>query len=251
MTVYLVGAGPGDPELITVKGARLLRAADAVVYDRLTAVELLGWAPEGAQRISVGKDPAGRSTSQQDINDLLIELGSRLETVVRLKGGDPFVFARGSEEAEALALAGITYEVVPGITSAIAAPAYAGVPVTERFTSTSFCVITGHEDPTKGTPPVDWAAAAALGGTLVVLMGAKNWDSIRRQLIEGGRSPDTPVAAIRWGTTDRQEAQFGTLGTLVAAQLKAPVTIVVGEVARADRPMALAPWFASIGLGGR
>jgi uroporphyrin-III C-methyltransferase len=250
VTVYLVGAGPGDPELLTVKGDRLLRSAQAVVYDRLTAAELLDWAPAEAERVSVGKNPAGRSTPQAEINALLVDLGSRYDTVVRLKGGDPFVFARGSEEAEALAAAGIEYEVVPGITSAIAAPAYAGIPVTERYTSTSFCVITGHEDPTKATPPVDWSAAAALGGTLVILMGARHWDAIREGLIAGGLDPQTPVAAVRWGTTSRQESRFATLAGLSSEELRAPVTIVVGAVARSDRPLAEMPWFDPQALRG-
>lgn len=245
MTVYLVGAGPGDPGLITVKGASVLAAASFVVYDRLTAAQLLALAGEHAELICVGKDPNATSVPQDEINELLVRLGSSGQTVVRLKGGDPFIFARGAEEIDALIEAGVDYEVVPGVTSAIAAPAYAGIPVTERFTSTSLTLITGHEDPTKGDDPIDWAAAAAVGGTIVVLMGAKNWDTIRAGLIDGGRDPSTPVAAVRWGTTDRQETVFSTLVELSSADLKPPVTIVVGPVARADRPSVVHPWFVA------
>jgi uroporphyrinogen III methyltransferase/synthase len=171
VTVYLVGAGPGDPGLLTVRGKEVLERADVVVYDRLSVASLLELAPPAAERISVGKTPRGPSTDQADINALLVERGSVPgSTVVRLKGGDPFVFARGGEEAQALADAGVPFEVVPGITSAIAVPAYAGVPVTHRGLSTSFTVVTGHEDPWAATE-TDWDAVARVGGTIVVLMG--------------------------------------------------------------------------------
>ena len=171
MTVYLVGAGPGDPGLITVRGAELLAAADVVVHDRLSAASLLDLAPASAERIDVGKSPDGPSVPQERINELLVEHGRAGRRVVRLKGGDPFVFARGGEEAAALDAAGVDYEVVPGITSAIAAPAYAGIPVTMRYSSTTFTVVTGHEDPSKQRTDVDWEALARVGGTIVILMG--------------------------------------------------------------------------------
>lgn len=244
MTVYLVGAGPGDPGLITVRGAELLQRADVVVYDRLSARALLDLAPEGALRIDVGKRP-GSSTSQSDINDLLVEHGRAGRTVVRLKGGDPFVFARGGEEAAALEAAGVPYEVVPGITSAIAVPAYAGIPVTRRFSSTSFTVVTGHEDPTKGEPAVDWRAIAKVGGTIVVLMGVAHIEKISAQLMAGGLSPETPVAAVRWGTTPRQRTVRATLATIASKPLEPPATIVVGDVA--TEPLS---WFEGRPLFG-
>ncbi len=231
MTVYLVGAGPGDPGLLTVRGAELLAAADVVVHDRLSAAALLDLAPAHAQRIDVGKTPRGPSVPQDRINELLVEHGRSGATVVRLKGGDPFVFARGAEEARALDAAGVPYEVVPGITSAIAAPAYAGIPVTMRYSSTSLTIVTGHEDPTKVRGDVDWEALARVGGTIVILMGVANLAEISRRLIDGGRSPDTPAAAVRWGTRPDQQVTRGTLATLHTEDLRAPSTIVVGEVA--------------------
>ena len=198
MTVYLVGAGPGDPGLLTRRGAELLERAEVVVYDRLAHPSLLDLAPVSATRIDVGKAPGRVAMDQDGINATLVEHGAAGRTVVRLKGGDPFVFGRGGEEAEVLMAAGIRFEVVPGITSAIAAPAYAGIPVTHRGLSTHFTVVTGHEDPAKGTTDTDWAALARAGGTLVILMGAGRLDAIVELLMEHGRSPDTPVAAVRW-----------------------------------------------------
>ena len=233
MTVYLVGAGPGDPALLTVRGAELLRRAEVVVYDRLSARELLDLAPAGALRLDVGKQPGGGpSTPQEEINALLVEHGLAGRTVVRLKGGDPYVFARGAEEAAALATAGVDYEVVPGITSAVAVPAAAGIPVTLRYSSTSLTVVTGHEDPTKDHTDVDWEALARLRGTLVILMGVAHLPEITRRLLAGGLPPDTPAAAVRWGTRPDQETVRATLGTLHEHRLRAPATIVVGEVAR-------------------
>jgi uroporphyrinogen III methyltransferase/synthase len=246
VTVYLVGAGPGDPDLITVRGADLLRAADVVVYDRLSARSLLDLAPESAERIDVGKSAGGPGTGQDDINALLIERGRSGQTIVRLKGGDPFVFARGGEEAAALEAAGISYEVVPGITSAIAVPAYAGIPVTKRFSSTSLTIVTGHEDPTKDHPTVDWESIARLGGTIVILMGAARIGDISKRLIAGGLAASTPVAAIRWGTRSTQTTVRSDLGSIGDESLAPPVTIVVGDVA-AER----LEWFERRPLFGR
>jgi uroporphyrinogen III methyltransferase / synthase len=233
VTVYLVGAGPGDPGLLTVRGAELLARADVVIYDRLSVVDLLRQAPPGVELVSVGKTPGGPTVPQERINDLLVEYGRTHSTVVRLKGGDPFVFARGGEEAFVLIEAGIDFEVVPGITSAIAAPAAAGIPVTLRYSSTSFTVITGHEDPSKGTS-IDWEVAARLGGTIVILMGVGRWNAISQALMRGGLSADTPAAAIRWGTRPEQQTIRATLGTLGDHALASPSTIVVGEVAAVD-----------------
>ena len=246
MTVYLVGAGPGDPGLLTVRGAELLATADVVVHDRLSAASLLDLAPAAAQRVNVGKTPRGPSVPQEEINALLVEHGRAGRTVVRLKGGDPFVFARGAEEAAALADAGIDYEVVPGITSAIAAPAYAGIPVTMRYSSTSLTIVTGHEDPTKSRTDVDWEALAKVGGTIVVLMGVANLQRISERLIAGGRSPGTPAAAVRWGTRPDQHTVRGTLATLHTHELSPPSTIVIGDVAAQSLD-----WFASRPLLGR
>lgn len=232
MTVHLVGAGPGDPGLLTMRGAELLQRADVVVHDRLTAAELLQLAPPHAEIVDVGKDPSGHSVAQSAINELLVAHGRAGRTVVRLKGGDPYLFARGAEEAEALEVAGVDYEVVPGITSAFAAPAAAGIPVTLRYSSTSVTVVTGHEDPTKGSSDVDWEAIARLRGTIVILMGVGRWPAIRDRLLAGGLPGDTPAAAVRWGTTPRQSTVRATVDTLGDHPLAPPATIVLGNVAR-------------------
>ena len=214
----------------------MLGQADVVVYDRLSVSSLLDLAPTHAERISVGKSPGHASMEQPDINALLIERGKGGETVVRLKGGDPFVFARGGEEAAALLAAGVPFEIVPGITSAVAVPAYAGVPVTHRGLATSFTVVTGHEDPWAASE-TDWDAVARLGltgGTIVVLMGVATRGAIADRLVHGGLAPDTPVAAVRWGTRAEQETVRTTLRDLGAAALEAPATIVVGPVAGLD-----------------
>jgi len=232
VTVALVGAGPGDPGLLTRRGAELLGAAEVVVYDRLIATELLDLAPDHAVRIDVGKGP-GQSASQADINELLVAHGRSGRRVVRLKGGDPFVFGRGGEEAEALRTAGVDVEVVPGISSAFAAPAAAGIPVTHRTVSTSVTVVTGHAgDPSL--PGVDWDLLGRLEGTLVILMGMAARRAIADRLVAAGRSPDTPVAVVRWGTTDRQEVVRTTLAGLPDVALAAPAAIVVGAVAGLD-----------------
>ncbi|MEJ7844481.1 MAG: uroporphyrinogen-III C-methyltransferase [Acidimicrobiales bacterium] len=246
MTVYLVGAGPGDPGLLTVRAAELLGRADVVVYDRLSVATLLDLAPPHALRISVGKTPRAPGPSQDDINALLVEHGRTAATVVRLKGGDPFVFARGGEECAALAAAGIAFEVVPGITSAIAAPAYAGIPVTMRHSSTSFTVVTGHEDPAAGEGSVDWEAIAKVGGTIVVLMGVATMARIAERLIAGGLPPDTPAAAVTWGTRPEQASHRATLATIAAQPVASPAVYVIGGVAAADLA-----WFERRPLFGR
>jgi uroporphyrinogen III methyltransferase/synthase len=246
VTVFLVGAGPGDPDLVTVRGAQLLAAADVVVYDRLAAPALLALAPPGAELIPAGKAPGRVDLTQDQINALLVEKGLTGASVVRLKGGDPFVFGRGGEEAEALAAAGIPFEVVPGITSAIGAATYAGIPVTHRGVSTHFTVVTGHEDPAKDRTDVDWGTLARAGGTLVILMGAGRVDEIARRLVAGGRPPETPVAAIRNGTRPDQHTVRATLATISGADVRAPSAIVVGEVAALELA-----WFESRPLFGR
>jgi uroporphyrinogen III methyltransferase/synthase len=235
VTVFLVGAGPGDPGLLTVRAAQVLALADVIVYDRLSAASLLDMAPQGAERISVGKAPGRSEMTQDDINALLVERGKSGQRVVRLKGGDPFVFARGGEEAAALSEAGVPFEVVPGITSAIAVPAYAGIPVTLRHSSTSVTLVTGHEDPAAGTEgSVDWEAVARVGGTIVVLMGVARIRQIAERLMAGGRRADTPVASITWGTRPEQRTVRATLGTIADQELEAPATIVIGDVAAQD-----------------
>jgi len=233
--VYLVGAGPGDPGLITAKGLEILRSADVVVYDRLVAPSLLAEAPPGAERVFVGKRPhsSGAGLAQSEINALLVERARRGLTVVRLKGGDPFVFGRGAEECEALRAAGVPFRVVPGVTSAIAVPAAAGIPVTHRRLASAFAVVTGHE--CEGVSNLDWEALARVP-TLVVLMGLSALPEITARLLEHGADPDTPAALIASGTLPDQRTVVGTLATLAARVaeegLEPPATVVVGEVVR-------------------
>jgi len=245
MTVYLVGAGPGDPGLLTVRGAEVLAAADVVVFDRLSVGPVLDLAPAAAERINVGKQPGHNVMEQDEINRLLVARGAAGQRVVRLKGGDPFVFARGGEEALALEEAGLDYEVVPGISSALAAAAYAGIPLTQRHSSELFTVITGHEDPAKGGE-LDWEAVARLGGTIVILMGVGRIARIVDRLLAGGLSADTPAAAVRWATRPEQEVVRTTLADLPAAGLASPSVIVIGKVAALDLD-----WFTSRPLLGR
>jgi uroporphyrinogen III methyltransferase/synthase len=229
VTVYLVGAGPGDPGLITVRGAEVLARADLVVHDRLADSRLLDLAPGTARLVDVGKEPGG-PIHQDEINDLLVAEGRTGAIVVRLKGGDPFVFGRGGEEAAALLQAGVDFEIVPGITSAIAVPAYAGVPVTYRGLATSFTVVTGHSRHAVDRD-TNWEALAAAGGTIVILMGVAHRAEIAGRLIAGGLAPDTPVAAVRWGTRPEQAAARVRLDELASTPLDPPVTLVVGQVA--------------------
>ena len=232
--IYLVGSGPGDPGLFTVKGVRCMGEADVVVYDRLAPEALLGYARPEAERIYVGKKPGNPTMSQEEINALLVEKGRAGMTVVRLKGGDPYIFGRGGEEALALKSAGLPFEVVPGVTSGVAVPAYAGIPVTHRNVSTSVAFVTGHEDPTKGPPDVDWKKLANGADTLVLYMGVGRLQEISTGLIAAGKSQDTPVACVRWGTVPEQRTVTGTLQDIAErvaeAGLKPPAIIVVGEV---------------------
>ena len=233
MTVALVGAGPGDPGLLTVRGAKLLGRAEVVVYDRLIAYELLDLAPPGAELVDVGKAP-GAPVHQVEINALLVGHGRAGRRVVRLKGGDPFVFGRGGEEAEALRQAGVEFEVVPGVSSAFAAPAAAGLPVTHRGLATSVSVVTGTVGDPSAPGGVDWHSLARAGGTIVVLMGMSERARIAEALIGAGRDVATPVAVVHWGTTPHQQVARTTLGGLASVDLPAPSTIVIGAVAGLD-----------------
>jgi uroporphyrinogen III methyltransferase / synthase len=233
--VFLVGAGPGDPGLFTLRGKEVLSRAEVVIYDYLANQELLQFAPADAERIYVGKKGGDHTLSQDGINRLLVEKG-RNHVVVRLKGGDPFVFGRGAEEAEDLVAAGIPFEVVPGVTAAVAVPAYAGIPLSHRDFTASIGFVTGHERDDKESSNIAWDKLATGIGTLVLFMGVKNLPDISRNLIAHGRSPETPVAVIRWGTTAQQQTVVGTLATIAAevarVGLKPPAIIVVGEVVR-------------------
>jgi len=250
--VFLVGAGPGDPGLLTLKGLAALERAEVVVYDHLISRDLLDLAPGSAERIYVGKEVGAHSRSQEEINRLLVERALRGKSVVRLKGGDPFVFGRGGEEAEYLAARSISFEVVPGVSSATGVPAYAGIPLTYRGMASSFVVLTGHENPGKEESSTRWAEVARGVDTLIFLMAMTNLPLIARRLIEHGRSPDNPAALIRWGTTADQETVVGTLGTIVAdaerAGLTPPAILVVGEVVRLRERAA---WFEKQSLFGK
>jgi uroporphyrinogen III methyltransferase/synthase len=250
--VYLVGAGPGDPGLLTLKGKACIEKADVLVYDYLASSYLLTYAREGAESIYVGKKGADHTLKQHEINHLLVEKAGQGLTVTRLKGGDPFIFGRGGEEVEALIEAGISYDIVPGVTSAVAAPAYAGIPLTHRKYTSTLAFITGHEDPEKTSSRIDWQALATGIGTLVFFMGVKNLPRIVEQLTRHGMPPETLIALIRWGTTPRQETVTGTLGNIVqkvkAAGLKAPAIIVVGDVVELRETMQ---WFENKPLMGK
>ena len=250
--VFLVGAGPGDPGLITVKGLRSLQHADVVVYDRLMDPALLHSASPEAELVFVGKERGRQALTQDEINDLLVERASAGKSVVRLKGGDPFVFGRGGEEAQVLARNSISFEVVPGITSAIAAAAYAGIPVTQRRMATCFTVVSGSEDPTKPESSIPWDVLARTGGTLVVLMGWAALQSILETLQREGMAPDTPVALVQWGTWKKQQTVDGALADVVArakeAGLTPPVVAVIGPVAGLRKELR---WFDRQPLFGK
>jgi len=238
----LVGAGPGDPGLLTVRGRELLERADVVIHDRLGTAELLVLCAPGAELINAGKAPGDVAMTQDEINAALVRHGSQGKSVVRLKGGDPFVFGRGSEEALALTGAGIPFEVVPGITSAIGALAYAGVPVTHRGVSTSFTVVTGHEDPAKPETQTDWQSLARAGGTIVILMGMGRLGRIADELMAGGRPGAEPAAVVQWGTTDRQRVVLATLQTVAQRAeeeaVGSPSVVAVGPVAELGAQIA-------------
>ena len=232
--VYLVGAGPGDPGLVTLRAKECIENADAIIYDHLANPETLGWARDDAEITYVGKTPGESRSNQNEINALLIKKAHEGKQVVRLKGGDPFVFGRGAEEAQAIAEAGIPFEVVPGITSSIAGPAFAGIPVTHRAHNSHVTFFTGHENPAKTESAIDYAALAKLGGTQVMLMGVERLGSITSEMLKHGVRGDLPVALVRWATTGQQETLTGTLGDIaqkvVTNAFAAPAVAVFGEV---------------------
>ncbi|UOF90181.1 uroporphyrinogen-III C-methyltransferase [Fodinisporobacter ferrooxydans] len=250
--VYLVGAGPGDPNLITVKGKQCIERADVILYDRLVSPSLLNRIPAGVEKVFVGKLPDRHVRPQEEINQLLVDYALQGKIVTRLKGGDPFVFGRGGEEAEMLARHGVPFEIVPGITSAIAVPAYAGIPVTHRDYTTSFTVVTGHEHPDKEHSGIQWQQIAESDNTAIFLMGVGQIRHITEQLLHFGRSEQTPVALIRWGTRVEQRTLTGTLGMIAdmveQQRFKGPAIIVIGDVVRLREQLA---WFEKKPLFGK
>src|SRR6266550_327187 len=232
--VYLVGAGPGDLGLVTLRAKECIEDADAIVYDHLANPEMLSWARDDAEIVYAGKEAGEPSLSQKEINALLIEKARAGKDVVRLKGGDPFVFGRGAEEAKAIVDAGIEFEIVPGITSAIAGPAYAGIPVTHRAENSHVTFFTGHEAPSKTKSAIDYAALSKLGGTQVMLMGDEKIEAITREMMANGVRGDLPVALVRWATTGRQETLTGTLENIAKrvaeTGFEAPAVAVFGNV---------------------
>ncbi len=249
--VYLVGAGPGDPELLTLKAHRLLREADAIVYDQLVAPEILTFARTDAERVFVGKKGGGFCSPQRDIEGKLIRLALAGKKVIRLKGGDPFIFGRGGEEAEALVAAGIAFEIVPGVTSALAAAAYAGIPLTHRAHSSAVVFLTGHEDPNKPDSSIHWEDYGKIGATLCVYMGMKNLETITRRLQAGGLAPETPAAVIQSATTGNHRQLISTVERIALeaehAGFGAPAIIVIGAVAALSDKLA---WFNSAVAAG-
>ncbi len=250
--VFLVGAGPGDPGLLTIKGQRCLAAADVVIYDYLADSSLLRFAPPAAERICVGKHGGGKRTGQEEINTLLVDRARQGKTVVRLKGGDPFIFGRGAEEAEELARSGIEFEVVPGVTSGTAVPAYAGIPLTHREYSSSVAFLAGYEYPDKAELAVPWRELARSFETLVLFMTTRQLRSNMERLIAAGLDPQTPAAVIRWGTKARQETIVGTVATIAVQaeerRLRPPALAVVGQVVRLRERIQ---WFERKPLSGR
>jgi uroporphyrinogen III methyltransferase/synthase len=250
--VYLVGAGPGDLGLVTLRAKECIERADVIVYDHLANPEMLGWARDDAEIIYAGKKAGEHALSQEEINNLLVEKARAGKETVRLKGGDPFVFGRGAEEAKAVVDAGITFEIVPGITSAIAGPAYAGIPVTHRAENSHVTFFTGHEDPSKTKSAIDYAALSKLGGTQVMLMGVERIEAIAREMMANGVRGDLPVALVRWATTGRQETLTGTLediGKRVAeAEFEAPAVAVFGDVVALRKDLN---WYERRPLSGK
>jgi uroporphyrinogen III methyltransferase/synthase len=242
MTVYLVGAGPGDPGLMTVRSRELIASADVIVYDRLIPATALDGARPDAELIYARAGGLGHQAAQAHINELLVEHGRRVARVVRLKGGDPFVFGRGGEEAEALRAAGIDFEIVPGVTSGVAAPAYAGIPLTQRGVASAVAFLTGHESPDKPESVLDWQALAAFPGTLVVYMGVRPLPAITAALLAGGRPGDEPAALVHGGTLPDQRVVIGTLGTIadiaVREAIRAPSIAVFGPVVALGKQLA-------------
>jgi uroporphyrin-III C-methyltransferase len=251
--VYLVGAGPGDPGLLTLKGKTLLECADVVVYDALVSPLILQMINPQAEQINAGKRRGMHSIVQEDTTQLLIDKARNAAVVVRLKGGDPFVFGRGGEEMEDLVRAGVAVEVVPGVTSGIAAPAYAGIPLTHREYSSSVTFVTGHEEAGKYRPAVNWGAIAQGSETIVIYMGMHNLPIIIGHLQTAGLADATPIALVRWGTRPEQEELLGTLGTIVqqveAAQFKAPAIAVIGQVVNLSGLLTVAPAIRSVPPG--
>jgi len=250
--VFLIGSGPGDPKLISIKGMECIQKADVIVYDRLASPRLLKKARPDAELIYVGKKAAQHAMKQDKINQLLADKAKEGKTVARLKGGDPFIFGRGGEEALVLVENNIPFEIVPGISSAYSVPAYAGIPATHRGVTSTIAFITGHEDPTKEDTDIDWEKISTGIGTLVFLMGVSNLPEISKQLIKHGRSEDTPVALVRWGTTPKQEVLTGTLADIsdkvLKANFKAPAIIIVGDVIKLREKLK---WFENGTLFGK
>ncbi|MCW4022750.1 MAG: uroporphyrinogen-III C-methyltransferase [Candidatus Bathyarchaeota archaeon] len=241
--VFLVGAGPGDPKLVTLKAIEALQQAEIVVFDRLVSESILDFAPKGAQKIYVGKSSTKHQLTQDEINQLLVDFALEGKTVVRLKGGDPFVFGRGGEEAEALVEHNLAFEVIPGVTSAVAVAAYAGIPVTHRDWASSFAVVTGHQtaDPQQA---IDWKKLAGSVDTIVVLMGVGSLNSTTQSLIEGGLSPSLPVAVVECGTTPNQRRLVGTLDSIAELaqkkRVEPPAVVIIGEVVNLGSKLS---WF--------
>lgn len=249
--VYLVGCGPGDPELLTLRAYRLMQGADVALYDHLVSDEVMALLPAAVERIFVGKERDRHTMPQQAINDLLVRHAREGKRVLRLKGGDPFIFGRGAEEAAALTAAGVTWEVISGVSSGIAGPAYAGIPLTHRDFSSSVLFVTAHEADGRRRDPIDWTAVATAAETIVVFMGARRLREVARSLIAGGRATETPVAVIRWATTPDQETYTGTLEDFAggsaedraALRIDPPAIAVVGDVVRLRREMQ---WFTDV-----
>lgn len=251
-TVYLVGAGPGDPLLMTLKGRALIEQADCIVYDALASATMLTWAKPGCEKIFVGKRAGNHAMPQTEINRLLVDCASKYACTVRLKGGDPYVFGRGGEEASALYDAGVAFQVVPGISSAIAGPAYAGIPVTHRAHNTQFTVFTGHEDASRAESSLDIAGIAAARGTKVMLMGMSRLQETMRALMDAGQGGDVPAAAVQWAATGRQRKVIATVATLAEsvqrAGLSSPAVVVIGEVVQEATRL---DWYGRLPLSGR
>ena len=249
---FLVGAGPGDLGLVTLRAKECIEQAEVLIYDYLCNPEMLNWAPEGAEKIYAGKKAGEHTLSQEEINALLVEQSTAGKRVVRLKGGDPFVFGRGGEEAQALAAAGIPFEIVPGVTSAVAGPAYAGIPVTQRGSNSHVTFFTGHEDPAKAESSIDFAALARLGGTQVMLMGVDRIEAVTKEMLANGVRPELPVALIRWATTARQETLVGTVADIAQrvseTGFAAPAVAVFGDVVSLRDQLS---WFESRPLMGK